>query len=74
MTAKAAGQVAIYAWAKDGSGISDYCCVTVKQLSSDAEEDKGEAKGTERTFADPVDVYTGAHTLKNTLMTLFGGQ
>ena len=74
VTAKSAGQVAIYARAQDGSGVSDYCCVTVKQLTEEPEEDKSETKVAERTFADPVDVFSGAHILKNMIMTLFGGQ
>ena len=74
VTAKSAGRVAIYAKAQDGSGVSDYCCVIVKQIPSQPEEDKGKTKVTESTFADPVDVFSGAHLLKNTIMTLFGGQ
>lgn len=74
VTAKSAGRVAIYARAQDGSGVSDYCCVTVKQIPAQPEEDKGETKVNESTFADPVDVYSGGHILKNTLLTLFGGQ
>ncbi len=74
VTAKSAGKVAIYARAQDGSGVSDYCCLTVKQIPIQPEEDKQVIKLSESTVADPVDVFSGAHILKNTLMTLFGGQ
>lgn len=74
VTARAAGQVAIYATAQDGSGVSDYCCVTVKEVASTPTEDKSQPKVTESLVADPVDVLSGAHTISNTLMTLFGGQ
>ena len=74
VTAKSAGKAAIYARAQDGSGVSDYCCITVKQNSSKPEEDTGTTQVPEKTVQDPVDVYTGAHLIKNSIMTLFGGQ
>ncbi len=78
VTAKAAGKVAIYATAKDGSGCSDYCCVTVKTIPdpvcTPAEEEVPDNTVPESKFEDPIDMYSGAHTLKTTLLTLFGGQ
>ena len=74
VTANSGGTALIYATAQDGSGVRDYCTVTVKQPAINPDEDKGEQKVEGSTFADPVDVYSGAHILKNTLMTLFGGQ
>ncbi len=74
VTAKSAGRVAIYARAQDGSGVSDYCCLTVKQNTTQPEETNEETKVKESTVADPVDVYSGAHTISNTIITLYGGQ
>ena len=74
VTAKSAGRVAIYARAQEGSNVSDYCCVTVKKENPEPEEDKGETPVPESTVQDPVDVYTGAHLLRNTIISLFDGQ
>ncbi len=74
VTAKLGGLTAIYAAAEDGSSCSDFCCILVKGNTGDPQEDAAIKQVFESLFADPVDVYTGAHTLKNTLMTLFGGQ
>ena len=72
--AKAAGRAYIYATAQDGSGTKARCEIIVKQtvVSSVEETPKNKVQGS--TFADPVDVYTGAHQLGNTIMSLFGGQ
>ena len=74
VTAKAVGRAVIYAKALDGSGASGHCTFNVKQHNYTPAEDKCETKVAESTCADPVDVFSGAHTLKNTLITLFGGQ
>ena len=72
--AKSAGTATIYATAQDGSGIRDCCTVVVKQTIVCFVEETPVNKVQGSTFADPVDVYTGAHQLSNTLMSLFGGQ
>ena len=74
VTAKSAGETTVYAIAQDGSGVKGYCTVKVKQIPTCPEEDKGTTSVPESTFQDPVDVYTGAHLIKNSIMTLFGGQ
>ena len=74
VTAKSAGVTTVYAIAQDGSGVQDCCTVTVKQIPTCPEEDTGTTNVPEKTFQDPVDVYTGAHLIKNSIMTLFGGQ
>ncbi len=74
ITAKAAGRADVFAWAQDGSDTFGLCVVTVKQIPVEPEEVKSEPVVPESTFADPVDVYSGAHLLNNTLMTMFGGQ
>lgn len=74
VTAVASGQVAIYARAHDGGGAYDVCCVTVRQPSPKPEEDKGQTTVKEGVVADPVDAYSGAHMLKNTVVALYGGQ
>ena len=72
--AKAAGITKIYVFAQDGSGVTNYCTVVVKETVTAPEPEKPESTVDGSTFADPVDVYRGAHTLKNHIMTLFGGQ
>ena len=74
ITAKASGTVYILASATDGSGEQACCYVAVMQTAKVSTEEAPPNKATESTFADPVDVYTGAHLLKINLMTLFGGQ
>ena len=74
VTAKAAGTAYIYAEAQDGSGVSERCTVVVKQTVVCCAEETPVNKVPGSTFADPVDVYTGAHLLNNTLISLFGGQ
>lgn len=74
VTANSAGTTSVYAVAQDGSGVRDCCMVTVKQIPACPEEDKGTAQVPEKVFQDPVDVYTGAHLIKNNIMTLLGGQ
>ena len=74
VTAKSAGNVAITAVSRDGSEVSDYCCLSVKQIPNKPEEDLGKTPVKESTVADPIDVYSGAHILENTLISLFGGQ
>ena len=71
ITAKAVGSTIIFVEAKDGSGVSSVCVVSVIQTPA---EETPENKVPGSTFADPVDVYTGAHMLTNTIMSLFGGQ
>jgi YD repeat-containing protein len=74
ITAKSAGIATIYATAQDGSGVGDCCTVYVKQTVLCSAEETPVNKVQGSTFADPVDVYTGAHLLNNTIMCLFGGQ
>ena len=74
VVAKAPGQTKIYATTQDGSGVKGYCTVVVKQTNTDSIEETPVNKIPDNTFADPVDVYTGAHMLNNTIMSLFGGQ
>lgn len=74
ITAKSAGTATIYATAQDGSGVRSCCTVVVKQTIVCSVEETPVNKVQGSTFADPVDVYTGAHLLNNTLMSLFGGQ
>ena len=74
VTAKAAGSAIIYATAQDGSGVSASCTVSVRQTVVCSVEETPVSKVQGSTFADPVDVYTGAHMLNNTIMSLFGGQ
>ena len=74
VTAKAAGRAYIYATAMDGSGICSCCEIVVKQTALCPAEETPINKVDGSTFADPVDVYTGAHTLNNTIMSLYGGQ
>ena len=74
VTAKSAGSAIIRATAQDGSGKFGSCTISVKQtvISSTEETPVSQVQGS--TFADPVDIYTGAHMLSNTIMSLFGGQ
>ena len=76
VTAKTAGKAVICARAIDGSGTEGYCNLTVKQNSKpdQPQEDTNTPKVPGTTFEDPIDVFSGAHILKNTIMTLFGGQ
>ena len=74
VTARAAGSAIIYATAQDGSGVRSCCTVSVRQTVVCSVEETPVSKVQGSTFADPVDVYTGAHMLNNTIMSLFGGQ
>lgn len=71
--AKSPGKVAIYGTVRDGRNKKDYCCITVK-ASINSRLDSGVSNPKQNTVADPIDVNTGSHILKNTVMTLFGGQ
>ena len=70
VTAKSAGITTVYAIAQDGSGVSACCTVHVRQTVLCCAEETPKNKRN-RT---PVDVYSGAHVLQNTLISLFGGQ
>lgn len=74
VTAKAAGRAYVYAEAQDGSGVRSCCEIVVKQTVVCCAEETPNSKVPGTTFADPVDVYSGAHLLNNTVMSLFGGQ
>ncbi len=74
VTAKTSGITQIYATALDGSGKNDYCILTVKATKTDAIQKRPVNKSNRVLQADPVDTYSGAHLLSNTLMSLFGGQ
>ena len=73
VTAKAIGITAIYACSLDNEVFKDFCCLTVKPPKK-PQEDRVKSNAKENTVADPVDAYSGAHLLTNTLMTLYGGQ
>ena len=73
VTARLAGKAVITAKSKDGSDVKGVCTVTVKPsrvpiLSS------VQNKASKNYFEDPIDVNTGSHIMKNTILTLFGGQ
>ena len=70
----AAGTATIIAAAQDGSGASACCRITVLQTVTEPEPEEPESTVDGSTVADPVDAYRGAHTLKNQVMTLYGGQ
>ncbi len=78
VTGKKAGTVTITAKATDGSGIMDCCEVVVSAATptpvEDTGKDKNPTQNPDNYHADPVDVYSGAHVITNTLMTLYGGQ
>ena len=74
VTARAAGRAIIYASAQDGSGVCACCEIVVKQTVICCAEETPVCRVDGSTFADPVDVYTGAHLLTNTILSLFGGQ
>ena len=72
--AKGVGRAIVYVTAQDGSNAQAKCTVVVKQTVVCSVEETPTNKVKANTFADPVDVYTGAHLLNNTIMSLFGGQ
>ena len=72
--AKKAGKAYVIAEAQDGSGVSACCEVSVKQTICCSDDEKPANPSSDNIVADPIDVYTGAHLIKNTLMSLFGGQ
>ena len=79
MYPKKEGVATITAGAADLGGAIDTCQVAVvknlKEVASyETKEDLGTNKKHKDLFADPVDVYTGAHLLENTLMQFFDGQ
>ena len=74
ITARSAGTTKIYATAQDGSNVQKYCNILVKQTVNDSAEETPVNTNDNNKVADPVDVYTGAHLLDNTIMYLFGGQ
>ena len=75
VTAKAAGSTTIYATAQDGSGVRSCCTVSVRQTVVCSVEETPVSKVQGSTFADPVDVYTGAHMLYDpVLLTLKQGE
>ena len=73
VTAKAAGRAYIYAEAQDGSGVRSCCEIVVKQTVKCCAEETPKDNASENLVADPVDAYSGAHLLNNTVMSLFGG-
>ena len=74
VTAISAGHAFIHVIARDGSCVEGRCRISVKQTVRKSAEETPVNTVKESTFADPVDVYTGAHLLQNTVMSLFGGQ
>ena len=74
VTAKSGGSATITATAQDGSGMHTQCKITVMQTVMNSAEESPVNKVAGSIVGNPVDAYTGAHLLTNTLMTLFGGQ
>ncbi len=70
----AAGSAKIYAEAQDESGVYAVCSVKVSQTAKNPGSDEPKDTTNHGTIADPVDAYTGAHLLDNTVISLFGGQ
>lgn len=68
------GNAIIYAKACDGSGTvaSYYLSVGCEQKTGKEETKANSASA--NIVQDPIDLSTGAHIMKNTLMSLFGGQ
>ena len=71
---RSAGIATITAEARDGSGVQASCGVMVMAYAEASEEFYEFRKNIYDYVADPVDVYSGAHVISNTLMTLFGGR
>lgn len=68
------GKATIDVYTTDGSDIEISFEVTVKQnttIPSDTTEESDSSDN--RKVADPIDIYTGAHTLSNKLISLHGG-
>ena len=74
VTGHATGKAKIVATARDGSKVTGSFEIIVLQLSFIPGMEKGITIVAPYVVADPVDIYTGAHMLKNTVMKLFGGQ
>lgn len=74
ITAKSAGDTIMYATAQDGSEVEAFCTVSVRQTVTCSAEETHKNRVAGSRVSNPVDVYTGSHTLNNTLMSLFGGQ
>lgn len=73
VTGMAAGTATVYATAEDGSKVKGSCTVTVRQSSHCAQEEIPKNTVSKNNVADPVDAYTGAHLIKQVLMSLFAG-
>ena len=71
--ANAAGSAVIYATAQDGSNVNAFCIVVVKQATECPAEETPVNKAYRGRPSHPVNAYTGAHRLNNTLMSMFGG-
>ena len=74
VTAKSVGTATIYATARDGSGVQGQCEITVRQTVTCGAEETPRSRVSVGAVSVPVDVYSGAHKLKHTVMRLFGGQ
>ena len=76
ITAKSGGDTTIRAVATtmDGKKLKESCSVSVRQATTSSTEGTQNPKVNGTETADPVDLYSGAHVIKNTVMTLFGGQ
>lgn len=73
VAAKSAGSATIYAVAQDGSGVKSCCTVIVKQTVTCCAEETPINKFRGNLLANSVDIYSGAHLLNKTILTLFGG-
>lgn len=73
VTAKSGGNTIISARHLQ-SNIVAYCQVYVNQVNTSSTEKQAESTTPGSTVADPVDAFTGAHLLSNTVMSLYGGQ
>ena len=69
------GRALITVFSKDGSHVSATCRIEVMQDTHLPREKNRNTRYDELSkVADPIDVYTGAHIIDNTVMSLFGGQ
>ena len=74
VSAKKVGVAHVYAVSMENEEIMASCKITVRETTVCPTVEAATNKVPESTFANPVEVYTGAHLLNNTLMSLFGGQ
>ena len=74
VTAKSLGTAVIYANAHDESGIVATCTVSVRQTTTCSTYETPKNSVRASCLPVPIDIYSGAHQLRHTVMKLFGGQ